>query len=294
MMATEGGDMMNYREKIKQEFIEVPITGEVFRIIEGMDKLRNANVDELTRSLVYVFENQDRIALTNAEEMKNALSASQIQLFIYLLYRWREHGGEASFHVELKDYYRYKGIKIRNDSKKRFERDLAVLSAITIQIATKNTGYIYGPLLQFKKENVDYYEIQFDTWIEHLNPSRYTLLHKHFFKLQPHYHRDAILLTLKISQIYKLQLRKPNFQPNIKFNTLCKLLDIPTETIKKQGFKSMLKRFRCIAGMLEQNFGFIIEMKCETDSLTQFYDNKLYYEQPILKKHYQSMQQKCQ
>ena len=75
---------MNYREKIKQEFIEVPITGEVFRIIEGMDKLRNANVDELTRSLVYVFENQDRIALTNAEEMKNALSASQIQLFIYL------------------------------------------------------------------------------------------------------------------------------------------------------------------------------------------------------------------
>ncbi|MFC5542796.1 hypothetical protein ACFPOH_13885 [Ureibacillus suwonensis] len=292
---------MNNCNTIKREYMEIPITGIVFRIIEGIDKLQRGEIDELTHSVVYEFENKDRITLTlteqlqTAEELVSNLSTTQIQLFIYLLYRWRMQGGNAIFQVELKDYYRFKGVQVRNDSKKRFERDLAVLSALSFQIITKNNiDYIYSSLLKFRKVGKDYYEIHFDSWIENLNPSQYTLLHKNFFQLNPRYHRDAILLTLKVSQIYKLQLRKTTFQPNMKLYTLCKLLNISTKQIKQQGFKCLRQRFQNIARRLEQSFGFVIDLRIETDNLTQFFDSKMYYEHPYLKGHYLSSELKSQ
>lgn len=292
---------MNIKDSIKQDFLEIPVTGFIFRIVEGIDKLRNAEVDELTGCVVYEFDNKDRFTLTpteqlqTTEELMTSVSTTQIQLFIYLLYRWRVQGGNDKLQIEVKDYFRYRGVRVRNDSKKRLERDLAVLSAITVQIEMKNNrGYVYGSLLQYHKVDVGLYEIHFDSWIDNLKPSQYTLLHKNFFQLSPRYHRDALLLMLKISQIYKLQLRKINLQPNLKIYTLCKLLGITTEQIKQQGFKCLQNRLQNIARRLEQNCGFIIRLNIKTDNLTQFYDSKMYYDHPQLKEHYQQFVTKGQ
>lgn len=182
---------------------------------------------------------------------------------------------------------------MRNDSRKRFERDLEVLSAISVQIMLKNNkGYIYGTLLNYQKIDANYYEIHFDSWIDYLKPSQYTLLHKQFFQFNPRYHRNALLLLLKISQLYKLQLRKANLQPNMKMYTLCKLLGISMEQIKQQGFKCLLRRLQNIEKLLEQNCGFIMRLKIKTDNLTQFYDSQMYYDHLQLMEHYQQVEQK--
>lgn len=298
-MANEGGDIVKTKDSIKQDFLEIPVTGFIFRIVEGIDKLRQAQIDDLTQCAVYEFENKDRFTLTptkqidTAEKLMKSLSMTQIQLFIYLLYRWRMQGGNAIFQIELKDYNLYKGIKVRNDSRKRFERDLEVLSSLSVQIVLKNNkGYIYGTLLNYQKIDANYYEIHFGSWIDYLKTSQYTLLHKQFFQFNPRYHRDALLLLLKISQLYKLQLRKANLQPNLKMYTLCKLLGISTEQIKQQGFKCLLRRLQNITKRLEQNCGFIIRLKVKTDNLTQFYDSQIYYDHPQLMEHYQQLERR--
>ena len=269
----------------------------------GMNELKTADIDDFTGAIIYEFDNENRLEITcteqfnNAEELRDALSPSQIQLLIYLLYRWREQGGNSIFHVEAKDYFRYRGIKVRKDSKDRFERDLTILSALKFQLLVKKKKddyYVNDGLLQFEKVDNGYYEIQFNNWIEHLSQTQYTLLHKHFFKFHPLYDHYAILLTIKLSQIYKLQLRKKDLSPNIKFYTLCKFLNIKTEKIKRQGYENLLKRLQTVARHLEQCLGFTIHLKYETESLTQFYDSKLYYDHPILKKHYQPAEKQCQ
>lgn len=102
---------MNIKDSIKQDFLEIPVTGFIFRIVEGIDKLQQAKIDDLTQCAVYEFENKDRFTLTptkqidTAEKLLKSLSVTQVQLFIYLLYRWRMQGGNATFQIELKDYY---------------------------------------------------------------------------------------------------------------------------------------------------------------------------------------------
>lgn len=290
-------NLSKFKKRIGDSYQRIPMNDLVMKIVEGIHKLKKADVDEYSNEVKYEFTSEERIRadiadtyFSTIEELKNAVGASQIQLFIYLLGTWSECSGAEEFHVEARDYFSKRGIAVRKGSKDRLERDLEILSALSIQLQAKQrkqTEYIDSYLIQYQKERSGFYKIRFGSWISHVSYRIFTLLHKSFFKLHPSHDSMAILLSIKLTQLAKLQFHKPLSSYSLKFHTLFSLLDISYEQIRKQGYKYYFNQLENIFRRLNEEMGFILKMDKEKGSFNSFMQNKLYYEQLELKQFYQ-------
>jgi hypothetical protein len=289
-------NLVEFKEKIEELYFRVPINDIIMKIVEGLHKIKNSQVKEYSHELKYEVTVEERIRaepidyrFSTVEELKSAFSSSQIQLFIYLLSIWKENGGANEFFLEAKDYFSKRGIAVRKASKDRLERDLTVLSTVSLQLQAKRKKeieYIDAQLIEYEKIRRGFYKIHFGSWIEHISYGTFTLLHKNFFKYHPGHDSVAILLSLKLTQLAKLQFAKPLPTYSIKFNTLFSLLGISECQIRKQGYKHYFNQLESVFQRMKIEMGFSIKIEREEGNFTMFMQNKLYYEQSDLKQFY--------
>jgi hypothetical protein len=290
------GDFVEFKDKIEQQYCRVPINDLVMKIVEGLHKLKHSDIDEFSDEIKYELTVEERVRaepttcrFSSVEELKSAVSTSQIQLFIYLLSVWQENGGVNEFFLEAKDYFSKRGIAVRKASKDRLERDLAVLSTVSLQLQAKNkkqVEYIDAQLIEYAKIRRGFYKICFGSWIEHISYVAFTLLHKNFFKYHPGHDSVAILLSLKLTQLAKLQFTKPLPTYSLKFHTLFSFLGISECQIRKQGYKYYFNQLESVFQRMKVEMGFSIKIERKEGNFTMFMQNKLYYEQSDLNQFY--------
>lgn len=296
LQSNNRNNLVQFKEKIEELYFRVPINDIIMKIVEGLHKIKNSEIEEYSHELKYELTVEERIRaepidcrFSTAEELRSAISSSQIQLFIYLLSVWQENGGADEFFLEAKDYFSNRGIAVRKASKDRLERDLAVLSTVSLQLQAKNkkqVEYIDSQLIVYEKKRRGLYKIRFGSWIRHISYGTFTLLHKNFFKYHPGHDSVAILLSLKLTQLAKLQFTKPLPTYSLKFHTLFSFLGISECQIRKQGYKHYFKQLESVFQRMQVEMGFSIKIERKEGSFTMFMQNKLYYEQSDLKEFY--------
>lgn len=289
-------NLVEFKEKIEELYFRVPINDIIMKIVEGLYKIKNSEIEEYSHELKYELTEEERIRaepidcrFSTIEELRSAISSSQIQLFIYLLSVWQENGGANEFFLEAKDYFSKRGIDVRKASKDRLERDLVVLSTVSLQLQAKNkkqVEYIDSQLIDYEKISRGFYKIRFGSWIEYISYGTFTLLHKNFFKYHPGHDSVAILLSLKLTQLAKLQFPKPLTSYSLKFHTLFALIGTSECQIRKQGYKYYFNKLESVFQRMQVEMGFSIKIERKEGSFTMFMQNKLYYEQSDLKEFY--------
>jgi hypothetical protein len=219
-------------------FVAVPITEVVMQICEGVMKLKHAQASKYSGSeLVCKLQSENFLTLdlqklgVDVEAVaKERIRLSQVQLFLFLLYAWRNFRN-AKFTMDLTEFYELRDLTRRSENQKRITEDLEVLQAISISINGKNkkqTYYANGSLLQYKKVGRDI-QIEMGDWIQHLSPKGFTALNKKFFCYHAKHEWIASMLSVKFAQLNSLDKHK------VKIETLINYLGITNEQIKKQG-----------------------------------------------------------
>ncbi|XOS91171.1 hypothetical protein ACLMAB_21375 [Brevibacillus laterosporus] len=131
-------------------FVAVPINDVVMQICEGITKLKNAQVNSFNEcELICQIQGENHLTLDLQRlgadleaEAKERIRLSQVQLFLYLLYAWR-NVRRNNFTLDLKDFYKIRCISRRSENQKRLIEDLELLQSINISISGKNKKQTY-------------------------------------------------------------------------------------------------------------------------------------------------------
>lgn len=284
-----------------ENYVPVPINDVVMQIVEGMMKLKYANPPSsriMSSELRAYTQNGGSVSISNENglqsligsinEVKRLIRHSQIQLFLYILYSWRGEGSNE-FKLNLREYFKMRGVRRRKENVDRFYEDLNVLSALSINILGKNKKQEYqimGPLLRFKKDKDVI--IYLDNWISNLSPKTYTLLNKQFFRYTAsHYY--TIMLSLKLSQLMKVNSKWKNGNFRIKTNTLFSFFGIRNQQIKKQGYSYF-------HGLIDKAFSDLRDNECYQIAFVEvstnyddFIQSRIDYSHQWLFKYYQKL-----
>ncbi|WP_026674009.1 hypothetical protein [Alkalihalobacterium bogoriense] len=284
------------QEIIEVNYLKVPINDIVSKVVEGLYKLKNAEIDEYDYNLSHSISTSEKISIELNEEhfksisqVKQAVSLSQVQLLIYLLHLFHQGNAQTDLLLEAKDYFKHRAIKLTKASKDRLERDLLLLSSITIEVEVKKgkrKDFCYSRLLDFKKVKRGYYEVSFGTWISHLSNKSYTLVHKKLLQYHPSRDWISILLSLKLAQLAKLQFPKNYSTSALKFSTIFNLLDIDHRKISKQGIQYYSKILSEAFNQLQQDEQYRLHFNLTNVTYTELMNAKLEYTQPLLIENY--------
>lgn len=236
-------------------FVAVPMTEVVMHICEGIMKLKYAEASKFNDSeLVCKLQSENQLTLdiqklgVDVEAMaQERIRLSQVQLFLFLLYAWR-NSRSATFTMDLKEFYELRNLTRRSENQKRITEDLEVLQAISISINGKNkkkTYYANGSLLRYRKVGKDI-QIEMGDWIQHLSTKGFTALNKRFFRYHAKHEWIASMLSVKFAQLNGLDNHK------IKMETLINYLGITNEQIRKQGVQYYMQLFNSAFSLLSK------------------------------------------
>lgn len=297
----EGSKSPLIDESEVENYVPVPINDVIMQIVEGMMKLKHAKSSSsriMTNDLKAVTQNGSSVSISlenslqeqmnNINEVKRLIRPSQIQLLLYILFAWRQ---EASYEFTLNigDYFKMRGIRRRKENVDRFYEDLNVLSALTINITGKNKNQEYqtmGSILRFNKDkNVIIY---LDDWINNLSPKTYTLLNKQFFRYTASQYCN-IMISLKLSQLIKVNSKRKIGNFRIKTNTLLNFLGIHNEQIKKQGYSYFHELIDKAFNNLREKEFYEIAFVGISGNYDEFMQTKINYSHQWLYNYYQKL-----
>lgn len=245
-------------------------------ISEGIARLSHAPaVVNMERSTVD-FNEKDRIELVwdggdkifsgirDIETAQRNVRLSQVQLFQYLLYQYNRQQ-RLNVILDIRDYFKLRGIARRKENVDRFYQDLMILSCITIDLTGKNRGYserMMGSILTIikalttggkevglaeKGEKIASVVVELGDWFKMLKQNQYILLPKIFFEYVIPNQNPAILLSLKFNQLCRVNYGKAQGE---KFNkvtvrSLLWTMGVTEKDVAKQGshyYQRLLER----------------------------------------------------
>lgn len=282
-------------------YAPVPINDVVMQIVEGLMKLKHAKSSSsriMTNELKAFTQNGSSVSISivnglqnqvgHINEVKRLIRPSQIQLFLYILYSWRREGSNE-FKLNLREYFKMRGIRRRKENVDRFYEDLSVLSALSVNILGKNKKQEYqtvGSILYFNKDKDVI--IHLDNWIKDLSPKTYTLLNRQFFRYPASQH-CTIMLSLKLSQLVKVNSKKRKGIFRIKTNTLLNFLGIYDEQIKKQGYGYFHRLIDKAFSVLRNNEFYQIVFVGVPENYDEFIQSRIDYSHQWLYGYYQKL-----